>query len=383
MDREQLSKLTAELVAIPSMNPLDGPVGDGRGEGEVAAYVASRLKEAGIDVELREALPGRPSVVARIPGQSEEAVWFDAHLDTVSAEGMAFEPFEGRIEGDTLFGRGSADDKGSVAAMMAAAMELAKSGESPPATVIFTATADEEYRMSGLLGLLESGMTARAAVVGEPSGLEIIIAHKGVARFTISTSGKAVHSSRPEDGVNAIYRMGKVLAAIEAYAKGGVGRESHPMLGKATLSVGVVRGGEFVNVVPDRCEIAIDRRLLPGQDGRRAVADVREYLSSALQEDVGLKVSAPDLVVAGMSISSDHGLVQAVASVVRDVTGKAPLDGMQGTTHAGEMAKAGIPAIVFGPGRMGQAHTATEELDLNQLEQAAAVYERLMRTGCQ
>ena len=155
------------------------------------------------------------------------------------------------------------------------------------------------------------------------------------------------------------------------------------MLGKATLSVGVVRGGEFVNVVPDRCEIAIDRRLLPGQDGRRAVADVREYLSSALQEDVGLKVSAPDLVVAGMSISSDHGLVQAVASVVRDVTGKAPLDGMQGTTHAGEMAKAGIPAIVFGPGRMGQAHTATEELDLNQLEQAAAVYERLMRTGCQ
>ncbi|MDH4179484.1 MAG: M20/M25/M40 family metallo-hydrolase, partial [Armatimonadota bacterium] len=132
MDREQLSKLTAELVAIPSMNPLDGPVGDGRGEGEVAAYVASRLKEAGIDVELREALPGRPSVVARIPGQSEEAVWFDAHLDTVSAEGMAFEPFEGRIEGDTLFGRGSADDKASVAAMMAAAMELANSGERPP-----------------------------------------------------------------------------------------------------------------------------------------------------------------------------------------------------------------------------------------------------------
>jgi len=382
MDREQLSKLTAELVAIPSMNPLDGPVGEGRGEGEVAAYIESRLKEAGVAVELREALPGRPNVVARVAGQSEEAVWFDAHLDTVSGEGMAFEPFEARMEGDKLFGRGAADDKASVAAMMAAMMEVAKSGEKPPATVIFTATADEEYRMSGLLSLLESGMRARAAVVGEPSGLEIIIAHKGVARFTIRTSGKAVHSSRPEDGVNAIYRMGKVLGAIEAYAKGGVGREAHPMLGKATLSVGVIRGGEFVNVVPDQCEIAVDRRLLPGEDGRRAVADVRDYLSNALQEDVGLKVSGMDLTVPGMSIASEDDLVQAVASVVREVTGKAPLDGMQGTTHAGELMAAGIPAVVFGPGQMGQAHTATEELDLGQLEQAAAVYERLMRSGC-
>ena len=382
MDREQLSKLTAELVAIPSMNPLDGPVGEGRGEGEVAAYIESRLKEAGVAVELREALPGRPNVVARVAGQSEEAVWFDAHLDTVSGEGMAFEPFEARMEGDKLCGRGAADDKASVAAMMAAMMEVAKSGEKPPATVIFTATADEEYRMSGLLSLLESGMRARAAVVGEPSGLEIIIAHKGVARFTIRTSGKAVHSSRPEDGVNAIYRMGKVLGAIEAYAKGGVGREAHPMLGKATLSVGVIRGGEFVNVVPDQCEIAVDRRLLPGEDGRRAVADVRDYLSNALQEDVGLKVSGMDLTVPGMSIASEDDLVQAVASVVREVTGKAPLDGMQGTTHAGELMAAGIPAVVFGPGQMGQAHTATEELDLGQLEQAAAVYERLMRSGC-
>nr|NIQ98575.1 M20/M25/M40 family metallo-hydrolase [Gemmatimonadales bacterium] len=218
MDRGQLSKLAAELVAIPSMNPLDGPVGDGRGEEEVAAYVESRLREAGIEVELREVAPGRPNVVATIPGQSDEAIWFDAHLDTVSSEGMAFEPFEARVEGDRLLGRGSADDKASVAAMMAAMMEVAKSGEKPPATVVFTGTIDEEYRMSGLSRLLESGLRARAAVVGEPSGLEIIIAHKGVARMKISTSGKSAHSSRPDDGVNAIYRMSKVLAAIEAYA---------------------------------------------------------------------------------------------------------------------------------------------------------------------
>ena len=381
MDRDRLSALAAELVAIPSVNPLDGPVGDGRSEAPAAAYVESRLREAGLAVELREAVPGRPSVIARIPGVSETAVWFDAHLDTVSGEGMAFDPFQPRIEGNSLFGRGAADDKGSVAAMMAALMEVAASGEKPPATIIFTATADEEYRMSGMLSLLEAGITAGAGVVGEPTGLEIIIAHKGVARFKIGTTGKAVHSSRPDDGINAIYRMGKVVSAIEAYAKGGVGRETDPLLGKATLSVGRIRGGEFVNVVPDSCEIWLDRRLLPGEEARRAVGDVRDYLTSALQEDVGLKVSPPDLTVPALSIDSDSPIVEAAAAAVREVTGKAPFNGMQGATHAGQMAERGIPAIVFGPGRMGQAHTATEELDLDQLEQAAAVYERLMRAG--
>jgi len=383
MERERLRALAAELVAIRSMNPLDGPLGEGRGEKDIAACVNSRLREAGIECEMRECLPDRPNVVARIPGRSEDAVWFDAHLDTVSADGMEFEPFEARVEGDRLLGRGAADNKGSVAAMMAALLDIAASGETPPSTIIFTATVDEEYQMRGLLGLLESGMTARVGVVGEPTNLEIIVAHKGVARFAASTSGKSVHSSRPDDGVNAIYRMGKVLAALEHYAKGGVGRENHPLLGKATLSVGRIRGGEFVNVVPDCCQIAVDRRLLPGEDAKRAVSEIRDYLSNALQEDVGLKVSGPDLAVPGMSIQSDSPVVQAVAAAVREVTDKAPLTGMQGTTHAGHMAKTGIPAVVFGPGGSAQAHTASEELDLNQLEQAADVYLRLMRTGCQ
>jgi len=381
MQRDLLRKLVADLVAIPSVNPLDDPIGDGRGEGEIAAFVASRLQEAGISCELQEALPGRPSLLARVPGESEETIWFDAHLDTVSGEGMEFEPFTPRIEGDRLYGRGAADDKGSLAAMMAALMKIVRDREKPPATVVLTATADEEYRMRGLLGLLESGLWARAAIVGEPGGLEIVIAHKGAARFRVATRGKAAHSSRPEQGVNAIYRMGKVLQALEAYAKGGVGRESHPLLGRASLSVGVIRGGEHVNVVPDRCEIEVDRRLLPGEEARKAVSDVRAYLSHAVEEDVGLEVLGPELVVPGLSLASDHPLVQAVSGVVREVTGKAPLSGMMGTTHAGQLAEKGIPALVFGPGAMGQAHTATEELDLNQLEQAAAVYEKLMRSG--
>ena len=383
MEREEIRKLVADMVAIPSVNPLDEPPSDGRGEGRLAAFIEAKLRDAGIACELREAAPGRPSVLARIPGESEDAIWFDAHIDTVSGEGMQFEPFAPRVEGDILYGRGSADDKGSVAAMMAALIDIAKSGAKPPLTVIFSATADEEFRMRGLLGLFDAGLTATAAaaIVGEPTNLEIIIAHKGVARFKISTAGKAAHGSRPDMGVNAIYRMGKVIQALEAYAKRGVGRETHPMLGKATLSVGVIRGGEYANVVPDYCEIQVDRRLLPGEEGRRAIADVRNYLVDAINEELGLEISAPDILVPGLSLSADDPLVHAVGARAREVTGKSPLDGMSGTTHAGQFVERGIPALVFGPGKMGQAHTATEELDLTQVEQAARIYEGLMRSG--
>jgi acetylornithine deacetylase len=380
------------MVAIPSVNPLDGPVGDGRGEAELAAYVHTQLTEAGIWCELRDALPGRPSVLARLPGASEDAVWFDAHLDTVSAEGMAFEPlqrgadgasplFAARTEGDVLYGRGSADDKGSLAAMMAALIRVAGDAVQPPATVIFTATADEEYQMRGLRSLLDSGLRARAAIVGEPTGLEIIVAHKGVARFQVVTRGKAVHSSRPDEGLNAIYAMAAVVQALEAYAKGGVGRESHPLLGRATLSVGIIRGGEYVNVVPDRCQIDVDRRLLPGEEGRRAVTDVRTYLHNAVGQEIDLEVTGPTLLVPGLDISEAEPLVQAALAAAKQVVGRASINGMTGTTHAGPLREAGIPALVFGPGAMGQAHTAAEQLDLSQVEQAAAFYEVLMRNG--
>lgn len=374
MERDEIRKLASELMAIPSVNPLDGPVGGEKGEAAVAAYVLAKLQEAGLTTEHREFAPGRPSVIARLPGEREEAIWFDAHLDTVTSEGMEA-PFSPRIEGDTLFGRGSADDKGSLAAL------VAKRGDRPPFTVLFTATADEEHGMRGMRGLLESGLRARGAVVGEPTALEIVIAHKGVARFSAVTSGEAAHSSRPEAGANAIYRMAKVVQALEHYAKGGVGRETHPLLGKGTLSVGVIRGGEYVNVIPDRCEIQVDRRILPGEDGRKAIAEARSFLHNAIEGDIGLEVHGPNLVVPGLNISVDDSWVRGVSAAVKQVTDHVSLVGAMAATHAGLLAEAGIPAVVLGPGALGQAHTATEELDLNQLEQAAAIYELLMQTG--
>ena len=380
MERDEIRQLAADLVAIPSVNPLDGPVGAEKGEAALAAFVQSKLGEAGIAVELREAVPGRPNVVARLPGESDEALWFDAHLDTVTGEGMEG-PFSPRLEGDLLFGRGSADDKGGLAALMAAMLRVAARGVKPPLTVLFTGTADEEHGMSGMRSLLASGLRARGAVVAEPTGLEIVVAHKGVARFTVATTGLAAHSSRPEAGANAIYRMAKVVQALEHYAKGGVGREAHPLLGKATLSVGVIRGGEYVNVIPDRCEIQVDRRLLPGEEGKKAVSDVRAYLINAIEEELGLEIPGPNLLVPGLNMNVDDPWVRAVGVAVKHITGHFSLVGNVATTHAGFLAEAGIPTVVIGPGSMGQAHTATERLDLNQLEQAVGIYESLMQTG--
>ena len=215
--------------------------------------------------------------------------------------------------------------------------------------------------MRGLRALLESGLRARGAVVAEPTGLEIVVAHKGVARFSVSTTGTAGHSSRPEAGVNAIYRMAKVVTALEHYAKGGVGRETHPMLGKGTLSVGVIRGGEYVNIIPDRCEIDVDRRILPGEDGKRAVSDVRTYLGSAIEGDIGLEVVGPKLLVPGLNMSADDAWVKAVGAATKHVTGRSAYVGNVATTHAGVLMEAGVPAVVLGPGSMGQAHTATEQ----------------------
>lgn len=380
MDQQQLRELAVELVRIPSENPLEGPVGETKGEGRLAEFVSSKLREAGIACEFQESVPERPSVLARIPGESEESVWFDAHLDTVSAEGMEFEPYQARIEGDLLYGRGAADDKGSMAAMMAALIRVARSGSKPPATVLFTATADEEYRMRGIQGLLAAGVKARVAVIGEPTGLEVVAAHKGVVRFSVITKGKAVHGSCPEAGENAIYKMAQVVRALEAYAKRGVGIATHPLLGRGTLNVGVIRGGEYVNVVPDRCVVEIDRRILPGEEPRKAVSELRSYLANAVEE-VDAEVTSPSLTVPGMDLPGDHPLARAVLEAVKQVTGKAALGTMSGATHAGPLSEAQIPAVVFGPGAMGQAHTATEVLDLNQLAQAADIYELLMRNG--
>jgi acetylornithine deacetylase len=369
----ELVALLRELVAIPSMNPYRAEALEpGYGEARLAQRVAAFLRDAGLSVELQEIAPGRPNVVARLPGREEgEPLLFVAHLDTVPVQGMTVPPFEGAVREGRLYGRGACDNKGSLAAMLAALRRVAaaKANRSP---ILFAGTADEESGYRGIRAALSTGVRARAAFVGEPTSLRIVIAHRGVVRWAITTRGTSAHSAHPEQGVNAIYGMAPVVADLEALAAELAKRPAHPLVGPPTLSVGTIHGGLTVNTVPDQCAIEVDRRLIPGESPDDAEAEVR-----ALIERRGAAVER-FFAAGAFEVPRDSEAATLATRAVEDVLGKAETVGVAYATEAPEVLAAGIPCVVLGPGDGSKAHSADEFIALDQLEAAERVYERLM-----
>ncbi|HUT36258.1 MAG TPA: M20 family metallopeptidase [Planctomycetota bacterium] len=380
-----LVALLRELVATPSMNPYrSAELAPGYGEAAVAERVAAFLREAGLSVELQEIAPGRPNVLARLDGPAGvPPLLFVAHLDTVPVDGMTIPPFEGGVRDGRLWGRGACDNKGSLAAMLTALRRVA-AARANPCPILFAGTADEESGYRGIRAALRhsgfqsairdprSAIAPRAAFVGEPTGLSIVVAHRGVVRWAIAQRGKSAHSAHPEQGVNAIYRMMPLVRDLEALAAEIARRPAHPLVGPPTLSVGTIRGGHSVNTVPDSCVIEVDRRLVPGESPDAAEAEVR-----ALAERHGATLDRffcagafevpPDCLAARMA-------KQAVGAVV----GEPCVVGVAYATEAPEVFGAGIPVVVVGPGDGSKAHSADEFLDLDQLQAAEQVYEHLM-----
>ena len=373
---DELVILLRDLVAVPSMNPYrTETLDEGYGEARLAKRVAAFLKHAGVSVEVREVLPGRPNVVARLEGQADgPPLVFVAHLDTVPVEGMTVPPFEGRVEDGRLYGRGACDNKGSLAAMLMALKRVA-AAKANRAPVLFAATMDEESGYGGVRALIGDGLEARGAIVGEPTKLDVVVAHKGALRVAVSTHGKSAHSSRPELGLNAIYGMAPVLTGLEALADELRQRPPHQLVGPPTLSVGTIHGGLTINTVPDRCVIEIDRRLLPGEPIGPAEAEIR-----AVCERHG---AAYEFVFAteGFQIHADAELVAMALDAVAEVLGEAEIVGVPFGTEASELSRAGIPTLVLGPGDAAQAHSADEWIDLAQLAAAARIYERIMKAA--
>lgn len=387
-----LVALLRELVAIPSMNPYRSQTLEpGYGEARLAERVAAFLRDAGLAVELHEIAPGRVNVLALLPSSQsairnpQSAILFVAHLDTVPVEGMTVPPFEGVVKDGRLYGRGACDNKGSLAAMLTALRRVA-AAKSSPAPILFAGTADEESGYRGVRAALRcvaqppSAMRLpRAAFVGEPTGLNIVIAHRGVVRWAVTQHGTSAHSAHPEQGVNAIYKMTPVLRDLETLAAEVARRPAHPLVGPPTLSVGTVRGGHSVNTVPDQCVIEVDRRLVPGESPDAAEAEVR-----ALAERHGATMERffcagafevpPDALPARMAR-------KAVEAVVERLDADSEIGNFIGVayaTEAPEVLDAGIPVVVLGPGDGSKAHAADEFIALDQLEMAERVYEHLM-----
>jgi acetylornithine deacetylase len=366
-------ELLRDLVGIASVNPRGGPVGTGAGpelgEAAVAGHVRDWLAARGVRAELREVLPGRPNVVATVPGRDPRFVLLESHLDTVETGGMTVDPFAGTVRDGRLYGRGACDAKGPLAAFMLAAAELA-AGDPPPFGLVLAGVVDEEHDYRGVLGLLDDLVDTEVvgAIVGEPTGLAAATAHKGCVRYTVRTLGTAGHSSRPDEAVNAVTLMARVIERLDRAAPGV---PPHPLLGPATRCVTRVRGGEGPNTVPGRCEIDVDRRTLPGEDPLDVWSKDREELTALIPGRV--EVDEPFTVDYALDTPAGSPVPAALRDALAAAGRDAAVHGMPFGTDASKLARAGIPSVVFGPGSVADAHSADESVALADVDLAARV----------
>ncbi len=376
------------LVSIPSVNPMGRDLsGPEYFETRVSDWLCEFFAEREIAHERIEVVAGRSNVIARVDaGDDRPTIILDAHQDTVPVDGMTIDPFDPVVRDGKIYGRGACDVKGGMAAMLCAVARLAEERPAGAANVIISCTCDEESNVQGITDLVRlwtdddrhsSLIPTRPdlALVAEPTLLDIVVAHRGATRWKIRTSGRACHSSQPEQGVNAIYHMARVVSALEDYAAGLAEQVTpHPLCGNATLSVGLVHGGVSVNTVPDECLIEVDRRVIPGEDGAGVIQEVRAHLEENV--DVPFEFLPPWLVGIPLPDEGNQEWAETLQAHIAEIAGPHELVGVPYGTHASRFAASGVPGIVCGPGSIDQAHTRDEWLDVGELQQAAEIYYR-------
>ncbi|MBP6787067.1 MAG: ArgE/DapE family deacylase [Candidatus Promineofilum sp.] len=365
-----LEQLLRDLVAIDSINPDLVP--GAAGEAAVAAFIAGWLRAAGLEVHVEEVRPGRPNVIGIARGTGGgRSLLLNGHIDTVGVTGMS-EPFIPRVHDGRLYGRGAYDMKGGVAACMVAAVEAAKlklRGD-----VIVTAVMDEEYAGLGTLAIAER-YGADGAIVAEPTELELVVAHKGFVWLEVETQGVAAHGSRPHLGVDAIVKMGGVLAGLDRLVEELSRRPAHPLLGPPSVHASTIQGGGEWSTYPDRCTLAVERRLLPGETGDAAEAELQAIVVALTAADPAFRATVRrDLVRSPLETPADAAILRAVQQAAAGVLGR-PVEpaGVSFWTDAASLHEAGIPTVLFGPLGAG-AHAVEEWVELASVQSCAEVY---------
>lgn len=375
IDPDEALRYARALIAAPSENP-------GGTEDEVADVVTGILTDLGADIRIVRSEEGRPSVVARIGSGERPRLAWNGHLDTVPAgdpTSWSSGPFEGEVVNGRLVGRGACDMKGPIAAALAAVAALRRAGLSLAGTLDLHLVADEELAGThGTRVLRDDGLLDQdAAIVGEPSEMEIALAERGGAWVTAVAHGKAAHGSQPHLGVNAILTMSRFLLRLPEALPDRV----HPLVGAPTVNVALVTGGSAPNVVPDRCEVEIDRRIVPGEeDPEEVLAPFRRLVENLVAErpDTRIEISLKDWTEAAETTGDS-----AIASLVRDAvaaeTGSPPpFVGFTGITDARfYINDAHIPTVIAGPGSLSLAHTANESIGVEEMVVAARAYARI------
>jgi acetylornithine deacetylase len=375
LDVEELLEL---LVTTDSRNPDLAP--GSQGEGPIAELVAGILRDLGLETTLVPVLDGRSNVVGVLPGvDSDVTVIFEAHLDTVPASP---ETMLVRREGRRLYGRGSSDAKGSLAAMICATERLARQG-GPRPTVVVVGVCDEEYIMRGAESMAIDLPTADVVVIGEPTSLVPARAHNGFIRFSVTVIGLAAHSSRAELGINAISQASALVLALDQTVGERLRSQPHPLTGPALLSATIISGGTAPNIVPDRCTILFDRRLSPGETPEEALEEIdREIAAASARDGIRAERAEPLIALAGLDTPVESIAVQAAEQASSRVLGNTVVAiGVTYSTDACRLAgRPDLPSVILGPGSIDQAHADVEWIELDEVVAACGLYADLAMT---
>ncbi len=365
-------RILERLVRIPS------PTGR---EQDAAEAVAGWCEEAGLEVAMQEVQPGRPNVIARWSVGRRPRLLLTGHLDTVPVgEGWSRDPFGAEIANGRLYGRGACDMKGGLAAMLGAVMDLRARGEEPAGDVVLAVVVGEEEDSAGTRALVARGVEADWAVLSEPTGMQLVLGNRGLMNYRLVVKGASAHASSPALGRNAVVAAAQVVLELEALAAELAARP-HPVFGPPNLTVGTIHGGTRPYVVPDRCEVEVDRRVNPGETRETVVRELQMAIGRARHLHPWLEVE----VLAGadylaFEIPEEHELVRLVTAAMVQVGLPRRISAWRAASDAGFLVHtAGIPCVLFGPGDIEQAaHRPDEWIDLEDLEVAQRVFERLL-----
>jgi len=367
----------SELVRIPSVNPLQSDDAALNGERRLAEHLANKASDLGAEVELDNVVDDRPNLIAKFEGERPDTVVIDVHLDTVAVSHMTDDPFDGRVENDRVYGRGSVDTKATFAIVLDVLSQLKQEGRRPGPTVHLVGTVSEE--MGGLLGarhlanrLQHDGHDVARMVIAEPTLCAPVHGHKGGVGLEICVHGHAAHSSRPELGANAISAAARIIAALDAEQARLEQTEAATAVGRGTLSVTEIGGGVARNIIPDLCTLYAGRRIAPGEDPLAIYESLRDLVITAgapLQVDVEM---ANGTAFPAFFTDPNDDFVQLIAGLS---------ERMPETVTYGSNCLAyddlDASKVLFGPGSIDQAHQAVEWVDIDELVRAASVYRKL------
>ncbi|HEY3398164.1 MAG TPA: M20/M25/M40 family metallo-hydrolase [Armatimonadota bacterium] len=369
--------LLQSLVRIPSVNPSSAGPQELGGEARLVDFLEDWLRAAGLQTTRQPVAPGRENLLALYPGSAPRALLLEAHLDTVGTAGYHGDPFSGAREGGRVLGRGACDCKASMAAACCAARRVAQ--ERLAGGVLLAFTVDEEHLFAGINTLVAAPLPlpVAGAVVGEPTGLDVINRHGGAVRLWLTVHGQAAHSAYPQYGRNAIFAAAHLITALEHHHL-ELQAGADPEQGVRTCSVTLVQGGDVINMIPDWCRVGVDRRLRPDEQPAQVLEQLREVAQRAVAQGFPWELETI-LLDPPLPPATPAPLAELCRQAVQAVRGSAQMRGVNYSTDASNLAQIGMEAVVLGPGDIAQAHTAEEWVEVAEVEQAEEIYYRIVR----